>query len=37
MIKKDGLQTAAKERQRQSKEFITEAARQKGCKRNLKE
>jgi len=28
MIKKDGLQTAAEERQRQSKEFRTEAARQ---------
>src|SRR6218665_2653245 len=28
MIEKDGLQTAAEERQRQSKEFRTEAARQ---------
>jgi len=28
MIKKDGLQTAAEERQIQSKEFRTEAARQ---------
>src|SRR6218665_3976308 len=33
MIRKDGLQTAAKERQRQSKEFRTEAARQSIPKR----
>ena len=33
MIKKDGLQTAAEERQRQSKEFRTEAARQSIQKR----
>src|SRR6218665_2352994 len=33
MIKKDGLQTAAEERQRQSKEFRTEAARQSIPKR----
>src|SRR6218665_2675733 len=33
MIKKDGLQTAVEERQRQSKEFRTEAARQSIPKR----
>src|SRR6218665_369792 len=33
MIKKDGLQTAAEERQKQSKEFRTEAARQSIPKR----
>src|SRR6218665_1657750 len=33
MIKKDGLQTAAEERQRQSKEFRTETARQSIPKR----
>src|SRR6218665_2879653 len=33
MIKKDGLQTAAEERQRQSKEFRTEAARESIAKR----
>jgi len=33
MIKKDGLHTAAEERQRQSEEFRTEAARQNIPKR----